>query len=78
MTAPIEDVSSLPGRKVADQAAGEVGEITDIYTMENGFPMWVAIKTKAGMRSGPRVFVPLARLKEENGELPRALRSRGR
>jgi hypothetical protein len=29
MTAPIEDVSSLPGRKVSDQQEVEIGEITD-------------------------------------------------
>ena len=69
MTAPIEDVSKLPGRKVSDQAQTELGEITDIYAMESGFPMWVAVQTKAGIGHGPRVFIPLARLKEEDGEL---------
>ena len=69
MAAPIEDVSKLPGRKVSDQAQTELGQITDVYAMESGFPMWVAVQTKAGIGRGPRVFVPLARLKEENGEL---------
>jgi hypothetical protein len=69
MAAPIDDVSKLPGRKVSDQAQTELGQITDVYAMESGFPMWVAVQTKAGIGRGPRVFVPLARLKEENGEL---------
>jgi hypothetical protein len=69
MTAPIEDVSSLPGRKVSDQAQTEVGEITDLYATDNGFPMWVAVDTKAGIGRGPRVFIPLARLKEKDGDL---------
>jgi hypothetical protein len=53
----------LPGRKIM------LGEITDVYATESGFPMWVAVQTKAGIGHGPRVFIPLARLKEENGEL---------
>lgn len=69
MTAPIEDVTRLPGRKVSDQAETKLGEITDVYVMESGFPMWVAVQTKAGIGKGPRVFIPLARLKEEDGEL---------
>jgi hypothetical protein len=72
MTAPIEDVSNLPGREVRDQAETEVGEITDVYATEDGFPMWVAVQTKAGIGKGPRVFIPLARLKEEDGELRRS------
>lgn len=69
MTAPVEDVSSLPGRKVSDQQEVEIGEITDIYAMESGFPMWVSVQTKAGIGHGPRVLIPLARLKEEDGQL---------
>jgi len=53
VAAPIEDVSKLPGRKVSDQAQTELGEITDIYAMESGFPMRVAVQTKAGIGHGP-------------------------
>jgi hypothetical protein len=60
--------SKLPCRKVSDQARTELGAITDVYAMESGFPMWVTVQTKAGIGHGPPVFVPLARLKEENGE----------
>ena len=30
MTAPIEDVSSLPGKKVSDQEENPIGEIKEI------------------------------------------------
>jgi len=69
MTAAIEDARSLPGRTVHDQQAVEVGEVTGIFATDSGFPMWVAVQTKAGMGRGPTVFIPLARLKEEDGEL---------
>jgi hypothetical protein len=62
-------VSSLPGRKVSDQQEVQIGEVTEVWAMESGFPMWVAVQTKAGISDGPRVFIPLARLKEEDGEL---------
>lgn len=64
MTAPIEDVSSLPGKKVSDQQESPIGKVKEIYSMEDGFPMWVAIE--AGSKT---VFVPLARLKDEGGDL---------
>ena len=38
MGAPIEDVTKLSGRKVSDQAQTELGQITDVYAMESGFP----------------------------------------
>jgi hypothetical protein len=31
MTAPIEDVSRLPGKKICDQAENRVGEVKEIY-----------------------------------------------
>ena len=49
MTAPIEDVSSLPG----DQQEVEIGEITDVYVAEDGFPMWVAVHTRKESGTGP-------------------------
>ena len=67
--APIEDVSSLPGKKVSDQEEVEIGEVKDVYAMEDGFPMWVAVETGAGMGDKRRVLIPLARLKEEDGDL---------
>jgi hypothetical protein len=65
---PIEDVSSLPGKKITDQQGNEVGEICEIYE-QDGDPMWVTVKSSTGMVTDRVVFVPLARLKEEEGEL---------
>lgn len=40
MTAPIEDVSSLPGGKVSDQEEVPIGEVKEIYAMGgDGYPM---------------------------------------
>ncbi len=69
MTAPIEDVSSLPGKKVADQADNPIGKVKEIYATDDGFPMWVAVELSTGIAGKRTVFVPLARLKEEGGEL---------
>ena len=38
MTAPIEDVSSLPGKKVSDQEGASIGKVTEIYQAEGGQP----------------------------------------
>ena len=69
MTAPIEDVSSLPGKKVTDQEANTIGEIKDIYANEDGFPTWIAVEASAGLSDKRIVFIPLARLKDEDGDL---------
>jgi hypothetical protein len=69
MTAPIEDVSSLPGKKVSDQEEVPIGEIKEIYATEDGFPMWIAVQTGSGMADKRTVFIPLARLKDEDGKL---------
>ena len=69
MTAPIEDVSSLPGKKVADQADNPIGKVKEIYATDDGFPMWIAVEISTGIAGKRTVFVPLARLKEEGGEL---------
>jgi hypothetical protein len=70
MTAPIEDVSSLPGRKLRDQQKVPIGKVKEIYAMDDGFPMWIAVETKAGaMADEVTKFVPLVRLKDEQGEL---------
>jgi hypothetical protein len=70
MTAPIEDVSNLPGRKVTDQEEVPIGEVKDVYAMEgDGHPMWVTIEAKFGAGKKRTVFIPLARLKDEDGDL---------
>jgi hypothetical protein len=67
MTAPIEDVSSLPGKKISDQAENPIGEVKEIYATD-GYPMWVAVEMSSGFNKRT-VFIPLARIKEEDGEL---------
>jgi hypothetical protein len=69
MTAPIEDVSSLPGRTITDQKETPIGEVKEIYLMEDGFPMWVAVEMSSDEAETRIVVIPLARLKEEDGEL---------
>ena len=69
MTAPIEDVSSLPGKKISDQAESPLGKIKDIYATEDGYPMWVAVELSAGIGDKRTAFIPLARIKDEDGEL---------
>jgi hypothetical protein len=68
MTAPIEDVSSLPGKKISDQTENPIGEVKQIYATD-GHPMWVAVEMRSGLAERRTVFIPLARIKDENGEL---------
>ena len=69
MTAPIEDVSSLPGKKISDQAESPLGKVKEIFATDDGYPMWVAVEMSAGIGEKRIAFVPLARIKDENGEL---------
>ncbi len=70
MTAPIEDLSSLPGRKVTDQEGKLIGPIKEIFALDgNGEAAWVTIEASFGMGDKRTAFVPLARLKDEDGEL---------
>lgn len=70
MTEAIDDVSDLPGKKVSDQEDNEIGEIKDVYAMNgDGEPMWVTIAASFGMSDKRTVLIPLARLKDEDGEL---------
>lgn len=68
MTAPIEDVSALPGKKISDQAENPLGKVTEIYATD-GYPMWVAVELSSGLAKKRTVFIPLARIKDEDGEL---------
>ncbi len=64
----IEDVGSLPGKKIKDQQGNDVGEVCEIYE-QDGDPMWVTVKSSTGMASDRVIFIPLARLKEEDDEI---------
>jgi len=68
MTAPIEDVSALPGKKITDQAENPLGKVKEIYATD-GYPMWVAVEMSSGLANKRTVFIPLARIKDEDGEL---------
>ena len=48
MTAPIEDVSSLPGKKISDQTENPLGKVKEIYATD-GYPMWVAVELSPGL-----------------------------
>jgi PRC-barrel domain len=69
MTEAIDDVGSLPGRKLIDQASNPIGKVKEIYAMDDGYPMWVAVELSTGLFGARTVFVPLARLKDEGGQL---------
>jgi hypothetical protein len=69
MTAPIEDVSSLPGKKITDQEENPIGEVKEIFATEDGFPMWVSVEMSQGMSNKRTAFIPLARIKDEDGDL---------
>jgi hypothetical protein len=65
---PIDDVSGLPGKTVFDQLGQKVGVVHEIYT-QDGDPMWVTVEASTGLAKDRLVFIPLARLKEEEGEI---------
>jgi hypothetical protein len=65
---PIDDVSDLPGNAVYDQEGKKIGDVGEIYT-QDGDPMWVVVHASTGMATSRNVFIPLARLKREDGEI---------
>jgi sporulation protein YlmC with PRC-barrel domain len=65
---PIQDVGSLPGKKIIDQQGRDVGEVCKIYE-QDGDPMWVTVMSSTGLATDRVIFIPLARLKEENDEI---------
>jgi hypothetical protein len=70
MASAIEDPSSLPGEAVSDQLGNRIGEIKHLYGVgDDGAPMWVTVETSSGLGQKRLVFVPLARLKHEDGEV---------
>jgi hypothetical protein len=70
MSAPVEDVSELPGKTVIDQFDEPVGEIKEIYAIGgDGHPTWVTVEHQPEEGEAKTVFVPLARLKIEDGAL---------
>lgn len=70
MASAIEDVSSLPGETVNDQDGRKIGEVKEIFAVgDDSTPMWVTIESSTGLGRARRVFVPLARLKQQGDEI---------
>src|ERR1700722_19134853 len=72
MTAPVEDVTELPGKTVLDQYDEPIGAIEEIYAIGgDGHPTWVTVEVRPDAEGGESrtVFIPLARLKLEDGDL---------
>jgi hypothetical protein len=70
VTAPIQDPHQLPGTDVIDQVGAKLGPVKDLYAPGGeGEPMWVSIEMQTGMVGRRTVLVPLARLKEEDGNV---------
>jgi hypothetical protein len=66
----IEHPENLGGQKVFDQEGRSLGEIEQVYGVgDDGVPMWITLTFSAGIVGNRRVFVPVARLKQEDGEL---------
>jgi PRC-barrel domain len=70
LATPIQEPSQLPGRAVLDQIGRKVGKVKEIYAPGGGDqPMWVTVDVSLGLVGGRAVFIPLARLKDEDGSL---------
>jgi ribosomal 30S subunit maturation factor RimM len=70
MASAIEDVSALPGETVCDQDGAKIGKVKRLYAAgDDGAVMWVTVETSLGIGNKREVFVPLARLKQDQDEL---------
>lgn len=70
MASAIEDVESLPGETVSDQDGLKIGTIKRLYSAGEGDEvMWVTVEAKLGVGHVREVFIPLARLKQEDDEI---------
>jgi len=70
MAAPIENPAQLRGRKLHDQDGASVGEVIALYGLgEEREPMWAAVQSSLSAAQRRVLLVPLARLKEEDGQL---------
>ena len=71
MTArPVKNPQELPGRTVYDQLGRKLGPVQQLYAPGGeGDPMWATVETSTGLFHKRVVFLPLARLKEEGGNV---------
>jgi hypothetical protein len=67
---PIEDPAGLPGTDVHDQLGRKVGQVQRVYAHGGeGDAMWVTVEVSGGLFESRTVFLPLARLKDEDGDV---------
>lgn len=70
MASAIEDPSELPGENLCDQDGAKIGEIKHVYGIGDGEePMWVEVEMSTGLGRSRAVFVPMARIKEDHGDI---------
>lgn len=70
MADPIEDPGELSGAEVYDQIGQQIGSIRRLLgSGGDGPPSWVGIDVSTGMLGRELVLVPLARLKQEDGQV---------
>ncbi len=70
MAAPIENPEELTGKDVYDLVGAQIGSVKQLYGGGGeGRPSWVAVKVSTGMIGREVVLVPIARLKEEDGQV---------
>jgi PRC-barrel domain len=70
MTTPVEDVRELPGKMVFDKHDEPIGEVKEIYAIGgDGYPSWVTVEVQPEEGERRTVFIPLSRLKLDEGDL---------
>jgi len=70
MASAIEDVNSLTGETVNDQDGRKIGTVREIYSVgDSDAPMWVTVESSTGLTRSRLLFIPIARLKQEAGQV---------
>ncbi|HET9719528.1 MAG TPA: PRC-barrel domain-containing protein [Solirubrobacteraceae bacterium] len=70
MAAPVEEPDQLAGADVYNQVGEPLGSVRRLYgSGGDGPPSWVGVEVRTGMFGGRLVLVPLARLKQEDGQI---------
>lgn len=70
MAAPVEQPENLAGSDVYGQAGEKLGEIRQLYGPDGEErPSWFGVVVSTGLAGGRLVLVPLARLKQEDGQV---------
>jgi sporulation protein YlmC with PRC-barrel domain len=70
MAAPIEDPRELKGTSVYDHDGGKLGTVQELYAPGgDGDPMWAAVELNETAFKSRIVFIPLARMKNEDDEV---------